>query len=164
MLRLGISKYICKARKWISTNLTAMGRTAAQQFLAVYFKPIDFVGPADPPFEINRADLLHLQIYFKSKDGFKVAPSSLSVLLWVYVLPRNKWRSRLFFEVILSRVSAYTNYRLCLCIPTVRVGFVDNLEFDEAHGGYVAGAGTKVAAPFSPLHLALQVQPTGGRA
>lgn len=28
---------------------------------------------------------------------------------------------------------------------------------DEARGGYVAGAGTKVAAPFSPLHLALQV-------
>ncbi|CAN0332173.1 unnamed protein product [Pylaiella littoralis] len=35
-------------------------------------------------------------------------------------------------------------------------GFVDNLEFDETRGGYVAAAGTKVAAPFSALHLALK--------
>lgn len=35
---------------------------------------------------------------------------------------------------------------------------MDNVEFDEARGGYVAAAGTKVAAPFSPLHLALKVR------
>lgn len=35
---------------------------------------------------------------------------------------------------------------------------MDNLEFDEARGGYVAAAGTKVAAPFSLLHLAMKVQ------
>lgn len=43
---------------------------------------------------------------------------------------------------------------LCLCEP----GFVDGMVYDEEHGGYMCATGTKVAHPFSALHLALKVR------
>lgn len=37
-------------------------------------------------------------------------------------------------------------------------GFVDGMVYDEEHGGYMCATGTKVAHPFSALHLALKVR------